>query len=85
MEVSTSSGQSNQNVTESVHQEILKALTADSSRLSSMEQRIEKADEQLQGRSFTQVPTTFSVSGASMLASIKEASEPDDEAIIPSA
>ena len=72
-------------MTESLNQEILMALNAVSSRLSSSEQWMDSAEEQLQGRFSGQAPMTSSVKGTSALALYQYNTDAEDDADIPSA
>ena len=83
LEESTSNTQSTQN-SESLNQEILMALNSVSSRLSSMENRMDRMEEQLQGR-LERESTTSSGSAASDRVSDQEKRDAEDGAIIPSA
>ena len=82
-EESTSSTQSTQN-SESLNQEILMTLNSVSSRLSSMESRMDRTEEQLQGR-LEGEPMTSSGRATSDMVSEQEESDAEDDAIIPSA
>ena len=76
---STSSAQNSDNL----NQEILMALNSVSSRLSSMEQRMDRTDERLQGPC-QQAPSTPSERATVDMMSDQEESDAEDDTIIPS-
>ena len=83
LEVSTSSTHSVQN-SDNLSQEILMALNSVSSRLSSMEQRMDRTEEWLQG-GCQQAPSTSSERATVDMVSDQEDSDAENDAIIPSA
>ena len=83
MEDSTLSTSSVKN-SENLNQEILMALNSVSSRLSSMEQRMDRTEERLQGGCH-QAPSTSSERAAVNMVSDQDESDAEDDAIIPSA
>ena len=83
LEVSTSITQSGPN-SDNQSQEILMALNSVTSRLSSMEQRMDKTEERPQGR-FQQAPSTSSERATVDMVLHQEESDAENDAIIPSA
>ena len=82
LEGSTSSTSSAQN-SDNLYQEILMALNSVSSRLSIMEQRMDRTEERLQG-TCQQAPSTSSERAAVDMVSDQEESDAEDDTIIPS-